>query len=107
MEIDPNKAVEYLRENAPKYAEAKATRVFIENYLRSVKSKLMGHEEGTLGAKEAYAYAHDDYVDQLKALRIATEEEERLKFMMSAAQLRVEIWKTNEYSKRAELRNLG
>jgi len=107
MEIDPNKAVEYLRDNAPKYAEAKANRVFIENYLRSVKSKLMGNEEGTLGAKEAYAYAHDDYVKQLQGLKAATEEEERLKFMLKAAELRVEIWKTQEYSKRAELRNMG
>ena len=107
MEINPDRAIEYIRDNAPKYAEAKATRVFIENYLRSVKSKLMGNEEGTLGAKEAYAYAHEDYVEQLKALRIATEEEERLKFMLSAAQLRLEVWKTNEYTKRQELRNLG
>jgi len=107
MEIDPNKAVEYLRDNAPKYAEAKANRVFIENYLRSIKSKLMGNEEGTLGAKEAYAYAHDDYVEQLTGLKAATEEEERLKFMLKAVELRVEIWKTQEYSKRAELRNMN
>jgi hypothetical protein len=107
MEIDPNRAVQYLIDNAPKYAEAKANRVFIENYLRSVKSKLMGNEEGTLGAKEAYAYAHDDYVEQLKGLKVATEEEERLKFMLKAAELRVEIWKTQEYSKRAELKNLS
>ena len=106
MEIDPNRAIQYLVDNAPKFAEAKATRVFIENYLRSVKSKLMGNEEGTLGAKEAYAYAHSDYIEQLTALRIATEEEERLKYMMSAAQLRVDVWKTNEYTKRAELKNL-
>jgi len=106
-DIDPNRAIQYLIDNAPKYAEAKANRVFIENYLRSVKSKLMGNEEGTLGAKEAYAYAHDDYVEQLKGLMAATEEEERLKFMLKAAELRVEIYKTNEYSKRAELRNLG
>jgi hypothetical protein len=106
-EIDPNRAVQYLIDFAPKYAEAKANRVFIENYLRSIKSKLMGNEEGTLGAKEAYAYAHDDYVEQLKGLRAATEEEERLKFMLKAAELRVEIYKTQEYSKRAELRNMG
>jgi len=107
MEIDPNKAVQYLIDNTPKYAEAKANRVFIENYLRSIKSKLMGNEEGTLGAKEAYAYAHDDYVEQLKGLRSATEEEERLKFMLKAAELRIEIYKVQEYSKRAELRNMG
>ena len=106
MEIDPHKAVEYLRDNAPKYAEAKANRVFIENYLRSIKSKLMGNEEGTLGAKEAYAYAHDDYVKQLEGLKAATEEEERLKFMLKAAELRIEIYKVQEYTKRAELKNM-
>ena len=107
MEIDPNRAVQYLIYNAPKYAEAKANRLFIEKYLRSIKSKLMGNEEGTLGAKEAYAYAHDDYVEQLKGLKAATEEEERLKFMLKAAELRIEIFKVQEYSKRAELRNMG
>jgi RNA-splicing ligase RtcB len=106
MEISPNKAVEFIIKQSSIFAAAKANRTYIENYLRSVKSKLMGNEEGTLGAKEAYAYAHNDYIEQLTALRIATEEEERLKYMMSAAQLRVDVWKTNEYTKRAELKNL-
>lgn len=106
MEIDPNKAIAYIMENAPKFAKAKADRVFIENYLRTIKSKLMNKEEGTLGNKEAYAYAHPDYEAQLKALQIATELEESLKFMLTAAQARIEVWKTMEYTKRAEMKNL-
>lgn len=106
MDIDPNKCVAYIMENAPKFAQAKAERVFIENYLRTVKSRLMNQEEGTLGNKEAYAYAHSDYELQLRALKEATEKEENLKFMLSAAQMRHDTWKTQEYSKRAELRNL-
>lgn len=106
MDIDPHKAINYIMENAPKYAQAKANRVFIENYLRTVKSRLMNEETGTLGNKEAYAYAHSDYIAQLEALKIATEEEERLKYMISAAQARIEVWKTNEYTKRQELKNL-
>lgn len=107
MEIDPNKAIDYMTKNAPEYAQAKADRVFIENYLRTIKSRLMNQEEGTLGNKEAYAYAHDDYVQQLNALKIATEKEEHLKYMLKAAEMRVEVWKTTEYTRRSEMRNLG
>jgi hypothetical protein len=107
LEIDPNKCVAYIMENAPKFAQAKAERVFIENYLRTVKSRLMNKEDGTLGNKEAYAYAHADYEEQLKGLRAATEKEESLKFMLVAAQMRFDTWKTQEYSKRAELKNLS
>lgn len=106
MENDPNVAIDYIAKTAPRYAQAKANRVFIENYLRTCKSKLMNMEEGTLGNKEAYAYAHPDYEQQLKALQVATEEEEKLKYMLIAAQLRVEVWKTTEYTKRQELKNL-
>lgn len=107
MDIDPNKCVAYIMENAPKFAKAKAERVFIENYLRTIKSRLMQNEAGTLGNKEAYAYAHPDYEAQLKGLQAATEQEENLKFMLLAAQMRFDTWKTNEFSKRAELRNLN
>lgn len=106
-EINPERAIKYIVENAPLFAQAKANRVFVENYLRTVKSRLMNEETGTLGNKEAYAYAHPDYVAQLEALKVATEEEERLKYMLSAAQARIEVWKTQEYSKRQELKNLG
>lgn len=67
----------------------------------------MNEETGTLGAKEQYAYSHPDYVLQLEALKVATFEEEKLKYMLSAAQARIEVWKTQEYSKRQELKNLG
>ena len=105
-QINPHKAINYMMETAPKYAQAKADRVYIEGYINTVKSRLMNEEDGTLGHKEAYAKSHPDYIQQLDALRIATEQEERLKWMLFAAQARVEVWKTTEYSKRAELKNL-
>jgi hypothetical protein len=106
QEINPERAIKYIVENAPLFAQAKANRVFIENYLRTVKSRLMNEEEGTLGNKEAYAYAHDSYVEQLKGLKAATEEEERLKYMLLAAQARIDVWKTQEYTRRSEMKNL-
>ncbi len=105
-EINPDKAIRYIVDNAPAYAQAKANRVFIENYLSTVKSRLMLEEDGTLGHKDAYAKAHPDYVAQLEGLKAATEAEERLKYMLLAAQARIEVWKTQEYTKRQELKNL-
>lgn len=107
MEVDPNEAINYIIKHAPLYAKAKADRVHIENYLRVVKSKLMlTQDEGTQGAKEAYAYSHPSYEEQLNAMKVATEEEERLRYMIEAAKLRVEIFKVQEYTKRTEMKNL-
>jgi len=106
-EIDPNKAINYITANSQAFAKAKADRTFVENNLRVVKSELMNEEEGTLGHKEAYAYSHANYKAQLVALREATEIEENLLWMMKAALARIEVYKVQEYSKRAELRNLG
>ena len=108
MEIDPNRAIEYIQQNAPKFAQAKANRVFIENYLKTVKAKVMNASDSTsLGAKEAEAYASHQYVEQLNGLKEAVEQEEHLKWMLTAAQARIDVWKTTEYSKRAEIRNMG
>ena len=93
MDIDPNQAINYIVTHAPKYAQAKADRVYVENFISSVKSRLMNEEEGTVANKEAYAKAHPDYIAQINALKIATEEEEKLRFLMKAAELRVEVWK--------------
>ena len=106
-DIDPLLAVEFIQKNAAIFSQAKADRLFIENYLKTVKSRLMGQSDSkSLGDREAYAYAHADYVEQLHGLREAVEVEERIKWLMTAAQAKIDVWKTCEYTKRAELKNL-
>ena len=107
MEIDPNKAINYITSKADDFAKAKATRTFIENNLRVIKSELMNEESGTLGNKEAYAYAHPMYKAQIEALRGAVHDEEYLLWMMKAAVARVEIYKCQQYTSRAEIKSLG
>lgn len=104
MENHANKAVTFILENAAKYAQAKATRVQLEEYRKSKKAILMSNEEGTLGAKEMYAYAHPDYVDLLFQIKEAIAQEEELRWKLEAAKLRVEVWKTEEYTKRVEMK---
>jgi len=105
MDIDPTRAIEYIQKNALPYAKAKSERLFIEGYLKSVKAILMNEcDLSSLGAKEQFAYSNIRYQEQLNALRIVVEEEERLKYLMEAAKMKVEVWKTQEYTKRTEMR---
>ena len=107
MEIDPNKAINYITQNAGVFAKAKADRTFVENNLRVVKSELMNEEEGTIGLREAHAYSHPRYKAQLEALREATQIEEEMLWMMKAAMARIEVYKCQQFTARAEMRNLG
>lgn len=99
---DPHEAVDYLIKTAPRFAKAKAKRVYVENFLRSKKSLLMAQVEGSIAAKEAYAYAHPEYQQLLEGLRAAVEAEETLRWKMTAAELSVEIWRSQEASNRAQ-----
>ena len=94
-------AVNFIYTNAPIFAQAKANRVYLEEFRKSKKALLMGEcVEKAVNAREQYAYAHDDYLNLLEGLKAAIEVEETLKWQMTAAQARIEIWKTEEYSNR-------
>ena len=100
-EIDPQKAVDYLRDNAEKFADAKASRVYLEEFRKSKKSLLMlQSDEKTQAGKEAYAYAHDEYIALLDGLKVAIEAEETVKWQMIAAQARIEVWRTQQANNR-------
>jgi hypothetical protein len=101
MDTSPNKAVEFIIKQSGVFAEAKANRTYIENYLRSAKSKLMLESSASsIAAKEMEAYATDDYIQLLKGLKEAVEIEEKLKWQLIAAQARIEIWRSQEATNR-------
>jgi len=102
---EPLKAIEYIQKNSREYAQAKAKRVLIENSLRSVKSRLM-NESGakTLGDREAEAYASEEYMVQVRGLAEAVEQEEYLRWMLEAAKMKTEVWKTNQFTVRTEMK---
>jgi hypothetical protein len=101
MDTSPNKAVEFIIKQSGVFAEAKANRTYIENYLRSAKSRLMMESSASsIAAKEMEAYATDDYIELLKGLKEAVETEEKLKWQLIAAQARIEIWRSQEATNR-------
>ena len=100
---DPHKAVDYIIANSKKFAKAKAERVYLEEYRKSLKAILMKRSmESAIGAQEREAYAHSEYVDLLKGLKEAVEIEEKLRWDLIGAQARVEIWRTEQANNRAE-----
>ena len=99
--IDPNKAVDFLLANAGKYARAKAERVHIEEYRKSKKALLMAEcTEKAVNAREQYAYSHPEYIALLEGLKAAVEVEEQLRWAQIAAQLRVEVWRSENANNR-------
>jgi hypothetical protein len=109
-ELNVFRCLDFIRDHAPAYAQAKAQRVYLENFRKSKKAILMraaelkGHK--TAAIQEREAYADDSYVEILAALQAATEEEERLRWMITAAEAKIECWRTIEATKRAEARAL-
>jgi hypothetical protein len=65
-EID--KALDYLRDNARDAAQAKANRVYVEEYRKTLKAQLM-KEHGSLSAvlQEREAYSDPRYAEHLQA----------------------------------------
>lgn len=103
--IDPNKAVEFLITNAAKFAHAKAARVYLEEFRKSKKALLMSQSaERAANAREQFAYAHPEYQQLLCDLRTAIEVEEELRWQQVAAQLRVEVWRSQEATNRGQER---
>ena len=106
-EINVFKALDYIREHAPKYAQAKANRVYLEEYRKTIKATVMReHIDLPVTAQEREAYADDRYRANLEALRIAVEEEEKLRFMIEGARLKIEVFRTLEANKRIEAKTI-
>jgi hypothetical protein len=102
---EPTKAIQYIIDTAPLYAKAKADRMYLEEFRKSRRSQLMA-QAGTevLGKQETYAYAHQDYIQILEGIRQAVETEEKYRWLMTAAQARIECWRTEQYSARIEMK---
>lgn len=101
-DFDPQKAVDFLRDHAPVIAAAKGQRIYLEQFLKSKKALLMRESgAGSVAAQEVAALAHPDYIELVEGLRDATEHEERERWLMIAAQARIEVWRSLEASNRA------
>lgn len=97
------KAVEYLRVNARPAAQAKANRIYMEEYRKVVKAQIQREAiADSLGAQESRAYSDPRYKQHLEAMKEAIEKDEYNKWMMTAAEAKIEAWRTQQANARAE-----
>lgn len=105
-EISPFKALDFIRDNAGPFAQAKANVVYMTEYRKTIKATLMAScSEKTESAKETFAYSHPDYKKHLVALQQAVAESERLRWLLIAAEAKIEVWRSLESTARAEGRS--
>ena len=99
--IDPQSYLQLISDTAPRLAKAKAERVYLEEYRKSLKAILMKASSAKSAVlQEADAYSDQQYLDHLKALRIAVHGEEALRWRMVEAQAAIEVWRSTEASNR-------
>jgi hypothetical protein len=105
-QIDPHEAINFMIKNAEAYAKAKANVTYLENFRKSKKAIIFQNALGnTIADKESFAYSHPDYLAVLDGLKEAVEEAERLRWMLVAAQARIDVWRSQEASNRNIDRN--
>ena len=100
----PYKAIEFILEQAPKFAQAKAQRMYLEEFRKTKKALLMKEALArgidSAVAQEREAYAHYEYQELLLGLQAAIEKEETLKWKLTAAQMKSDIWRSEQASER-------
>jgi hypothetical protein len=105
--VNAHAAIDFIILNSGDYAKAKAKRVFLEEFRKSKKALLMKEailKFEAVNAQEREAYSHPEYQELLKGLAAAIEVEEDLKWKLEAARMRVDCWRTEESTKRMEMR---
>ena len=95
MKLDPQKSLEAMHATGPVLAQARADRVYCEEWRKSLKAILMKeHAALPAVAQEREAYADPRYLTHLDALKVAVEAEEAARWRMVTAQAAVEVWRT-------------
>lgn len=96
------KALDFLRDNAEEAAKARAERIYLEEFRKSLKAQIMAeHLSEPLGAQERAAYSDTRYLNHLEGLKQAVFLDERLRFLRGAAEAKLDAWRTYQANQRA------
>ena len=103
--VDPHEAIDYMVSKAKEFAKAKSDRTYMEEYRKTLKAELckdaLARGVEAVNAQEREAYSHPTYKTHLEAIREAVKDEEYLRWMLIAAQARIDVWRSQEASNRS------
>jgi len=101
MKLDPQRSLEAMHATGPVLAQARADRVYAEEFRKSLKAILMKeHADKAAVVQEREAYADPRYLQHLSAIKQAVQFEEAARWKMVTAQAAVEVWRSMEASNR-------
>lgn len=100
---EAERAVSWLRDNARSMAQARAERLYMEQWVKTVKATLQQEQAGaSAAAAEIVALASPRYMAALQAYKQAVEADEYNRFVLAAAEAKIEAWRSQESTRRAE-----
>lgn len=103
QEADIDRALAYLRDNSDKDAQARAERLYMEQWIKTALAQAMADANApSVAAAEMGARTSDTYVSALAAYKQAIFEDERRRFLRSAAETKIEAWRTMSSNERAQ-----
>ena len=109
-DIDIERYIQAVRDCAEEWASAKGQLVYLTHYRQSLLAKLFYSappSETSVGAREKWAQASDDYSDFLKGLKVAVEQEANAHWQLKRAEMKVELWRTKQATERLERKGYG
>ena len=94
---DIEKALDFLRDSAESAAVNRSNRVYMEEYRKSLKAQLMSDNlDMAVNAQEREAYRNVEYITHLEAMKEAIYQDEKLRFLIEAAKIKISAWQTME-----------
>lgn len=101
---DAERAVDWLRANARKMAQERAERLYLEQWIKTVKATLIveNSKAPSVAMAENMALASPKYLSALQAFKEAVQADETNRFLVTAAEAKIEAWRSQESTRRAE-----
>ena len=99
---DIEKALDFLRDSAETAAVTRSNRVYMEEYRKSLKAQLMSENlDMAVNAQEREAYKNEQYITHLEAMKEAIYQDEKLRFLIEAAKIKISAWQTMEKDRKS------
>ena len=106
--MDIEHYIQAVREAATAWASAKARLTYLQHYRPALLAKLVLKAEGSsVAAKEKEAYASKEYDDFIDGLAAAVEDEANAHWALKRAEMKVELWRTEQATARLERKGYG
>lgn len=100
---DAERAVNWLAKEAVRMAQERAERLYMEQWIKTVKATIQCQQSGmSAAAAEVHALASPKYLAALQAFKEAVTADETNRFYIAAAEAKIDAWRSQESTRRAE-----